>query len=80
MFLYFVVEFSTIYVVNTKNPILQILYLVLLNGAFIVWLIFGQTQLPTSRIGVIHAYIGTAGVIICHICFYIACAVSPGKL
>ena len=68
------------YIAHKKNPILQIVYLILLNGSFIVWLIFGQTQLPTSRIGIIHAYLGTAGVIICHLCFFVACSVSPGRI
>lgn len=72
--------FSSIfdYVVNQKNPILQILYLVLLNGAYILWLLYGVPHLPTVYVGVVHQYIGFLGVLVCHVCFYLACTTKPG--
>jgi len=68
------------YVVNQRNPILQYAYLIILNGAFITWLVYGQPMLPTYFISEMHSYIGVAGVIICHISFYLACTVPAGRI
>ena len=68
------------YAVNERNPIMQYLYLAVLNGSFITWLIFGAPKLPNSMIGYHHRYIAYAGLAACHYSFYIACLKSPGVI
>jgi palmitoyltransferase len=66
------------YVAFERNPIMQIVYLVALNGCFICWLMYGEPKLPTVLLGLHHKYIAIAGVFLCHYSFYKACTVSPG--
>ncbi len=68
------------YVTNQRNPILQILYLLIINGAFVCWLIFGVPQLPTYLASTIHIYGGYVGVVVCQVTFYFACTRGPGVL
>jgi len=68
------------YVVNQRNPLLQLAYLVILNGAYIAWLVFGQPLLPTYLCRDFHKYGGFIGIIICHISFVAACRVGPGTI
>lgn len=66
------------YLVNKRNPALIIAYLVIINGAFLGWLIDGVPLLPTSLIGTTHLYISTFGVIVAQLSFYFAVTTSPG--
>lgn len=66
------------YVLYKKNPLLQITYLLILNGAFILWLCFGQPQLPTYFVSSVHSIYAFIGVILCHITFIMACRIGPG--
>ena len=68
------------YVTNQRNPLLQITYLLIINGAYISWMWLGQPLLPTYLVGSIHIYGGVLGIIICHISFFFACSVSPGVI
>lgn len=68
------------YITNQRNPLLQIMYLVIINGCFILWLLYGQIHLPTRYVKEYHAYIGVLGIIICHLTFFTACSASPGAL
>ena len=68
------------YLFYRRNPFLQATYLIILNGAYFVWLIHGQPQLPCYFLGKEHALIGLVGVSICHISFVFACSVSPGVI
>eukprot|EP01041_Mallomonas_annulata_P011599 gene11599-24284_t len=68
------------YVVNQRNPILQIAYLVLINGAYVTWLIVGQPLLPKLYVSNVHSYIALIGMFICLSSFYIACTMKPGQI
>ena len=66
------------YIINKRNPILIIAYIILINISFLLWLMLGQIQLPTILISYQPTYYGIIGIIICHISFYIACTEGPG--
>ncbi len=67
------------YVVHERNPLLQMLYLFILNGAYISWLLYGQGHLSNMYlVSDIHAYIAFMFIILCHFSFYLACKTSPG--
>ncbi len=68
------------YVAHQRNPILQIGYLAILNGAFLGWLWWGVPQLPTFLASEIHIAGGYIGVVVCQVAFYFACTVGPGHL
>jgi hypothetical protein len=68
------------YVINQRNPILQIAYLLIFNCAFACWLIYGVPQLPTFLASEIHIYGGYITAVICQVSFYFACTVGPGTL
>ena len=68
------------YFQNRRNPVCQITYLLILDGAYISWLIVGQPLLPVMFVGTEHVYIAFIGVLICHHTFYLACSVEPGKI
>lgn len=67
------------YLVNQRNPILQIFYLLMINGAFVVWLIYGDPMLPCQLIPHrFHSYVGIVWVLLCQYTFYLASTKSPG--
>jgi hypothetical protein len=70
------------YVVNERNPLLQWLYLGLLNGIFMTWLIYGHPNIPPSLSGVFlnYHYTPFIGVVACHVSFFYACSVPPGDM
>jgi hypothetical protein len=68
------------YVANQRNPIMQAVYLFVINGAFISWLLFVVPQLPMLYISTVHIYGAYIGVILAQITFYLACSVSPGVI
>ena len=60
------------------NPVLQAGYLMMLNGAYLGWLIHGVPHLGVRYHH--HIWSISVGVIICHSLFYLACTVPPGKI
>lgn len=68
------------YAVYERNPILQCLYLAIINAAFLGWLVYGAPLLPTKFAGTIHIYGGYIGVAICQYTFYKACSTGPGTI
>ena len=68
------------YFTKKKNPLFQLTYLLILNGAYIGWLTTGQPQLPTLYIKEYHKYIAFFGIVICHFTFYIACTADAGHI
>jgi len=68
------------YVLHQKNPIMQYVYLVVLNVSFMCWLIFGTPQLPCSLIPYYHKYLAYFGIVACHYSFYVACKNGPGVI
>ena len=70
------------YVVNKRNPILQIAYLVIVNAAFIAWVFFGEPLLPTYLVKTpphskSEAYIG---IFLCHYTWFLANTQPPGVI
>lgn len=70
------------YVVNKRNPILQIAYLVIVNAAFIAWVFFGEPLLPTFLVKMpphskSEAYIG---IFLCHYTWFLANTQPPGVI
>lgn len=66
------------YVVNQRNPLLQLLYLAIINGAVLLWLVYGASQLPVYLLGKEAMYIAIAWVVLAQITFYKACSEGPG--
>mmetsp|Transcript_37698 Transcript_37698/g.62096 ORF Transcript_37698/g.62096 Transcript_37698/m.62096 type:complete len:406 (+) Transcript_37698:55-1272(+) len=68
------------YVVNQRNPLLQMLYLVLMAGGYLVIVIVAYPRLPNHVIGEEHRAIGAAVVSLCFISWFVACRIDPGTL
>jgi hypothetical protein len=69
------------YVVYERNPILVICYLLIINGAFICWLLYGVPFLPmNSSFTPFHYYFAFFGVFFAQLTFYLACTKPPGRL
>ena len=73
--------FAYDYVVNKRNPILQITYILILNGSYTIWLLYGRPTLDTNAyLSWHHVYIADAGVLMCLYTFYLACKTDPGTI
>jgi hypothetical protein len=77
---YSTIESGYDYVTNQRNPIMQILYVVLINAAFIAWMMTGMQKLPTYLVSKNQAYISIAFVLFAQLTYYWACTVGPGAL
>lgn len=68
------------YAINQRNPLLQLMYLGLINGAYVAWLTLGQPQLPVLLVPAYHKGVIFAGIVACQGAFYLACTTSPGVI
>ena len=70
------------YIVNKPNPLLLILYLIIINTIYMIWLTNGHPYIPPSLEDVYlnYHYCPFIGVLACQISFYYACAVPPGEI
>lgn len=69
------------YIMNKKNPIVMIIYLILAIGGFAVYVIVGFNRfIPGPYVGEIHKSIGTFIMLICYFSFYLAWATGPGVI
>lgn len=69
------------YVVNQKNPLLLIFYMIIINCAFLGWVFAGDPQLPCYLVPTrIHSLGGYIGISLCQISFYFACKIGPGRI
>lgn len=68
------------YVTNQRNPIMQIMYVVLINTAFTTWMATGMQQLPTYLVKYDQTYISIAFVIFAQYTYYLACSIGPGTI
>mgnify|MGYP001945658655 CR=1 FL=1 len=69
------------WVCNQKNPLLQLGYLGILNGAYVTFLIHGAHRFEENiYITNVHNYIAFAGIVMCHVFFYKACMTHPGRI
>mmetsp|Transcript_4744 Transcript_4744/g.7205 ORF Transcript_4744/g.7205 Transcript_4744/m.7205 type:complete len:451 (+) Transcript_4744:60-1412(+) len=74
------VDGSYDYIVNKPNPLLQILYLSIINVAYIFWLLHGQPLIPTYLVANYHVYIVFCGIVVCQGFFFWACYANPGVI
>eukprot|EP01031_Cornospumella_fuschlensis_P027059 gene27060-32695_t len=68
------------YTVNKRNPIMQGMYLVIINAAFLSWIILVSPEVPMQYVDSFHIPLSYAWVAIAQFTFYLACATSPGQL
>jgi palmitoyltransferase ZDHHC4 len=68
------------YIVYQRNPLMQGIYLFIINAAFMGWLVYGLPQLPLVYVPSQHIYLPYIGVALSQLTFYLACSVSPGRL
>lgn len=65
--------------ISTKrNPFFQIIYLIVINGAYLTWLTYGHPLLPTRFVSERHHYIPLCFMIANMLTFYWACTKDPG--
>lgn len=68
------------YVVYQRNPIMQVVYVSLINGAYLVWLVYGYGLLPTYLATSTHHFLATLLLLIAQVSYYLACTVRPGSI
>lgn len=68
------------YVVYQPNPILQIFYLVLVNGGFLAFILEAYPYIPTDHFDRIHRPIVFIAMALCAVSFAVACTVGPGRI
>jgi hypothetical protein len=69
------------YVVNKKNPIVMIIYLMLAIGGFIVYVVVGFNRfMPGPYVDTQHKTIGTLIMMMCYWSFYLAWSTEPGVI
>jgi hypothetical protein len=68
------------FAVNQRNPLLQLAYLGVINGAFMTWILCGIPLLPTYFIGKQHIYISYLWVAVAQYTFFLASTKEPGRI
>ena len=70
------------YVCFSKNPLVQIMYVLLAGGGFVVYVIIGFNKyIPTNPyVHNYHRIIGTIIMILCYASFLLASLTSPGQV
>ena len=68
------------FAVNQRNPLLQLAYLCVINGAFLTWIIYGIPLLPTYFMGKEHMYISYVWVAVAQYTFFLASTKEPGRI
>jgi len=68
------------YVVYKPNPLLQLVYLALIIGSFLVFVIEAFPYIPNKHLGEIHLYTSHASVILTLLSFVLASNSNPGRI
>ena len=68
------------WIVYQPNPLLQIVYFVLVFGGFIMMVIVGYPMIPNPYMSAIHKYTGGIVVLGTLYAWYLACTKSPGVI
>ena len=68
------------WIIYKPNPLLQIVYFVLVFGGFGMMVIVGYPMIPNPYMSEIHKYIGGLVVLGTLYAWYLACTVSPGVI
>ena len=67
------------YALNKPNPIIQIFYLIIAGGGFVIYVAVGMYKYcPGPYMSIIHCYTGSALMFVCYYSFYKACTTDPG--
>lgn len=64
----------------TSSSCLKGAYLLIINGAFATWLIFGHPILPTYLVPRWHGHVALILVLASQFTFYLACTTDPGTI
>jgi len=67
-----------VYVCYTSNPIVQIFYLLVVIGGYLVFCYYGYPYIPNRLLGAYHKYVGFAIFKLCLYCWWTACRSDPG--
>jgi len=68
------------YVINQRNPLLQIFYLVLMSGGYMCIVLFAYPRVPNHVLGTEHRVYGGIVMATCLVSWFVACRVEPGIL
>ncbi|KAL4485337.1 hypothetical protein ABPG72_008513 [Tetrahymena utriculariae] len=69
------------YLCYTNHPLVQIFYVIVAGGGFVVYCHFGLFKhFPNQQVSSIHIYVGSLFAFFCFYSYYLACKVSPGKI
>lgn len=69
------------YALNKPNPIIQIFYLIIAGGGFVIYVGVGMYKYcPGPYMSIIHCYTGSALMFLCYYSFYKACTTDPGVI
>lgn len=68
------------YLLNEKNSVFQISYLVIINAAYLTWMIYGYPYLPASKCPQYHNPLSLIGVILSQLSFFKVCSASAGDI
>jgi palmitoyltransferase len=67
------------YICYEKNPIVQIMYLILAIGGFAIYVVVGFWKyIPGPYVNEYHKTVGTILMLFCYYSFFIACSSDPG--
>ena len=67
------------YALNKPNPIIQIFYLIIAGGGFVIYVAVGMYKYcPGPYMSTYHCYTGSALMFLCYYSFYQACTTDPG--
>ena len=69
------------FLMNKPNPIIQMFYLLIAGGGFVVYVLRGMVvYIPGPFMSTIHYYTGSLLMFICYYSFYRACTDDPGVI
>lgn len=68
------------YICYTNNPIVQIFYLMVVVGGYIVFVASGYPHIPSKLISSWHRYTGLGVFLSCITCWWKACSSDPGTV
>ena len=69
------------YLCYTNHPIIQIFYLFVAIGGFLMYAKYGLFEhIPNEYLSKVHWYTGTLCALFCYYSFYLACKVEPGNI
>mmetsp|Transcript_73470 Transcript_73470/g.192680 ORF Transcript_73470/g.192680 Transcript_73470/m.192680 type:complete len:390 (-) Transcript_73470:47-1216(-) len=68
------------YVCFKSNPIVQVFYLLVVVGGYLVFVAYGYPHIPSNDLSAVHKYVGFGMFASCLFVWWRACTVDPGTL